>query len=248
VARESIVNTPHRGSFVLGDYELRVTQRCLAEDLHVGAQSPFEDIMNHEIVKALVKDRATVPAGGKTVGPEAGDMTLYRLGYGHDHRGVTWWDEAHRVVWLCAYHPAHRSGSEEDAFPFFDSLISDSRIMPTADDYERLFEERDEEFDDFVLSDAQEALAEARQTPGIEIQRLIGGRVGTGVVVEVVETLEEIFVAFKWEDVHEDELILIKMLAAFVPNSTWDQWRQARLPTRELDESAGETCFSYLKE
>jgi hypothetical protein len=117
--------------------------------------------------------------------------------------------------------------------------------MPTVDDYDRLFEERDKEFDDFVLTDAQEALAEARKNQGTEVKGRIGGKVGAGVVVEVVETLEEIFVAFKWEDI-EDHVVLTKLLAAFA-GSSWEEWQPAQHPTRDLDEEAGETCFSYVK-
>jgi hypothetical protein len=247
MGRESIVNTAHRGAFVLERYELRVTLRCLSEDLGIDTAPAFEQLMDYEIIKALVGDRASDPASGKTVGPEAGKKTLYRLGYGNDHRGATWWDEAQGVVWLCAYHGKHRSGSAEDSFPYFEGLIRDGRMMPTADDYARLFEERDEEFNDFVFSDAQALLSEARENQGVEVQGIVGGQIGAGVVVEVVETAEEVFVAFRWRDI-TDQSFLIKLLAAFAPDSTWEQWRQAQLPTRQLNEAGGETCFSYVKD
>ena len=247
MARASIVNTAHRGSYVLEDYELRITQRCLSEDLGEDPKISFDDLRGHEIVKALVKDRATDPAAGKTVGPAAGAKTLFRLGYADHHRGATWWDATNRVVWLCAYHGGHRSGESDDSFPYFDELIEAGRIMPTEVDYERLFEDRDEEFDDFVLADAQELLSEARARPGDEIQGIVGGHVGAGVLVDVVDTEEEIFVVFHWRDI-SDQNVLFKLLAAFVPDSTWEQWRQSRFPRRDLDAEAGEVCFSYVKD
>jgi hypothetical protein len=167
----------------------------MEEDLHVSEDTAFADLLKREIVKALVKDRATDPEGGKTVGPQAGDKTLYRLGYGDDHRGATWFDRKHNVVWLCAYS-LHRSGDPNDAFPYFDELIAAQRIRPQEDDYEALFLERDERFADLVYGDAQTLLAEARRNPGEERSGIVGGgrqwvsgldRFGEGDICRVVD-------------------------------------------------------------
>ena len=137
---EPLLNTAHRGSFFLPEWELRITRRCLSEDLGVSPEEPIGALLDHPIVKALVKDRANDPDGGKSVGPEAGDRTLRRLGYGHDHRGATWWDGAERVVWLCAYHGGHRSGEPDDPFKrHFPDLIAAGRALPETSDYEALF-------------------------------------------------------------------------------------------------------------
>jgi hypothetical protein len=81
--------------------------------------------------------RETTPVGAKTVGPAAGDRSLHHLGIGNDHRGVTWWDAAAQVVWLCAYG-LHRSGEPDDAFHYFDQLLDSGSIYPTPADYEWL--------------------------------------------------------------------------------------------------------------
>src|SRR5438876_12239066 len=98
----------HRGSFFHDNYALRLTRRCLEEDLGHDARTEFAEIRDHPIIKAFIKDRATDPDGGKPVGPNAGELTLRRIGYGDDHRGVTWWDAEQATVWLCAYHGKHR--------------------------------------------------------------------------------------------------------------------------------------------
>jgi hypothetical protein len=77
---ESHINVAVRGSYFLESYELRITARCLEEDFGVSAVAPIGDLLDQPIVKALIKDRATNPDAGKTVGPEAGEDTIRRLG------------------------------------------------------------------------------------------------------------------------------------------------------------------------
>jgi hypothetical protein len=212
----------------------------------VSGSTEFSDLLAREIVKAFVSDRAADPDGGRTVGPDAGANTLRRLGYGDDHRGATWWDQVERVVWLCAYHGRHRSGEADDPFKkHFPDLIAAGRMKPTAEDYEALFEERDEQFVDFVQADAQALLATAREDLGSEKQALVGGEATVGCLVDVVETLEETYVAFKLGDITYERIVLL--LNAFHPASA-DEWRQTdRLPHRPVNEAEGEVCFSYLK-
>lgn len=242
-APESLLNQPHRGSFFYGDWELRITERCLLEDLEVDSGTPFGDLLSREIVKAFVGDRASTPEGGKTVGPPAGEKTLYRLGYGDDHRGATWYDPVDKVVWLCAYHGRHRSGAVNDAFPYFDELIQQGRIKPTEEDYVRLFQERDERFVDLVRVDAQALLKTARQSPGEELSGVVGGEATVGVLVEIVETLSETYVAFLVDEVTYERFVLL--LEAFYPGSTFFDWEEVRsLPTRELRD--GEFCYRIL--
>src|SRR5689334_21297157 len=132
-----------RGSFIcdLG-HELRVTCRCLRDDLGIEPPAAFADLVDVEIVKALISKRAEHVGEGKTVGPRAGGATLYRLGRGDDHRGATWADLPNSVVWLCAYG-FHRSGTEDDAFKKFRRLMEAGQMYPTVEDYEWLNEDRD---------------------------------------------------------------------------------------------------------
>jgi len=85
-----------RGSCICEAHELRITQRCLVEDLGYDAMSTFADASSHPIVRAFENQRSGNPIGTKTVGPAAGERTLYRIGYGHNHRGATWYDPPNR--------------------------------------------------------------------------------------------------------------------------------------------------------
>jgi len=243
---ESHINTAVRGSYLLAEYELRITARCLEEDLGAVRDAPIGDLVDHPIVKALVKDRATDPDAGKTIGPGAGDDTIRRLGFGHDHRGATWWDRTEKVVWLCAYHGTHRSGAADDPFKkHFRELIAAKRMKPTAADYEALFAERDERFVDLVQGDAQALLAEARREPGAEKRAVVGGEANVGCLVEVVETLDETYVAFFVEEVTYERFVIL--LNAFYV-SRFEEWEPVKeMPHRPIDERSGEVCYRYLR-
>jgi hypothetical protein len=197
------------------------------------------------MVQAFDSQRAANPVGAKTVGPFAGQKTVYHLGRGHDHRGATWHDAIDKVVWLCAYR-RHRSGEADDAFPYFHSLIAAGRIYPTEEDYELLIQQRSERFVDTLYDDAQALLARARANPGAEEVGVLGGEEATGVLVEVVETLEETYVAFSVS--HMDDARLVLILEAFYPDAAFSNWEfVAQFPARPLRENDGEICCRILR-
>jgi hypothetical protein len=232
----------HRGSCLCEDYELRITERCLSNDLNLERTTEFSAATAHPIVQAFETQRSTNPRGGKTVGPAAGEHTIYRLGHGNDHRGATWFDEHNRVIWLCAYR-LHRSGEVDDAFPYFHELIRSGNIWPREDDYEALFLDRDRRFVETLPQDAQMLLARARFNPGLEQTGVVGGEETTGVLVEVVETLEETYVVFSLAQKDYTRIVLI--LEAFYPNHTFNDWELvAALPTRTLRQN--EACYRIL--
>ena len=227
----------------------RITGRCQTEDLGLTSDAKFEDIADQPILRAFVKDRATEPDGGKVVGTAAGLKTLRRLGHQDNHRGVTWWDREHDVVWLCAYHGNHRSGEDDDSFPFFKRLIAAGRIYPTADDFERLFEDEDTYFITFIADDVQFVLKTARENPKTEIPAVLGGSIDVEVVVVVVETLEETYIEFTANQLlGEQSSTLMVILQAFYPGVSWDSWESVgQLPTRAKP-GRGKLCFRYLHE
>lgn len=226
--------------------ELRITARCLAEDLGLATETPFEDCARVPIVRAFENQRCDGPTGTKTVGPAAGDRTIYRLAMGHRHRGATWFDVAHDVVWLCGYR-LHESGDAEDAFPYFHELIEGRRILPTVDDYERLFRDRASRFASTVATDAQSLLAAARTNPGVEQRGLVGGEQHLGAVVEVVETLEETYVAFSLVGLNSTRIIML--LAAFFPDAEFSDWDPVdALPTRPLQTEDAEIGYRILND
>ncbi|MEJ7786477.1 MAG: hypothetical protein WKF96_16870 [Solirubrobacteraceae bacterium] len=195
-------------------------------------------------MRALRNERHTVVYGTTTVGPAAGDDTFWVLRQGSNHRGATWFDSTESVVWLCAYG-RHRSGQPDDAFQHFAALIRDGTIRPTETDHQALAEDRAERFADVVVEEAQELLAAARAHPGTEERRVIGTTQPVGLVVHIVETLEETFVAVYGDATMPAQLQLL--LVALYPERAFDDWRwEQRLPTRELNLARGEICLSIL--
>ena len=118
---------PYGRSFLCPRWELRITHRCVVDDLQFEAGAGFDEALRHPIVEAFAKKRLTNTGEGKTVDPEAGAETLYHLGSGDRHRGATWWDAENKVVWLCGYG-RHESGAVDDAFQLFKQLFDEGPI------------------------------------------------------------------------------------------------------------------------
>ena len=243
------MNTPalrwHRGSCICDRYDLRITQRCLVSDLGFDSSITFADARAHPIVHTFESQRAADPIAARTVGPADGDLTVYRLGHGHDHRGATWHDQVERVVWLCAY-ALHRSGEDDDAFPYFHGLIRAGTLLPTEEDYAALFDDRGRRFADTLYKDAQQLLARARSDPGVEQIGVLGGEEATAVVVDIVDTLEETYVAFSVAGIDTSRLVMI--LGAFDVEAAFSAWELVdMLPTRPLRVDDGEICYRILR-
>lgn len=235
------------GSLLCEAYELRITRRCIKHDLSRDPESSFADLSNLEIVKALVTKRSDGPTDTRQVAPLTSGRTVYRLAVGHRHRGATWHDETHDVVWLLAYHP-HEFEDQGDAFPYFKGLDAKGELLPTESDYTQLFVERAKRFALTVPQQAQDLLGRARLDHGREHRAVLGGEVGAGVEVtlEVIEggAFEDVYVAMKPPPNREAVPIVT---AAFFPNATADQieWSD-QFPSRHLE--ADEICFRHLLE
>lgn len=208
--------------------------------------TPFAEVSKHEVVRALEKQRCADPLGTKSVGPEAGKYTIYRLAYGDLHRGATWFHKAENVVWLCAYG-LHKSGDPDDAFPYFHELIGEKRMLPTTDDYEGLFTDRGNRFAATVGGDARQLLAEACSDPGVEHQGLVGGEQTAGVLAVIVDTLKETYVCLSLARIDTTKILVI--LAAFFPDNEFSDWELVdKLPTRMVRTADGEICYRIFHE
>ena len=215
----------------------------MVDDLGQAADADFLALERFAIVKALRNQRSGSVVGTDTVGPAAGDQTLWVLRYTENHRGATWFDAAVDVVWLCAY-ARHRSGAADDAFQRFPVLIRDGRMLPTPADYEALADDRAERFAAVVGLEAPELLADARAHAGVEVRGVIGTTQPLGLVVHLVETMEETYVAvFGDTDIAQLQLLLV----ALYPDHGFTEWRgEPRLPTRELNLARSEFCLSIV--
>jgi len=239
-----MVNISFGSAYLCADYELRVTRRCLDEDLQSPTTAPFDDLKKHEIIKALIKRRRETPDDTKKVSPLPGGLDIYRLAYGSRHRGATWYDEDNRVIWLVAY-AQHEFEGGGDAFPYFKDLHTEGRLLPTETDYQALFADRASRFAGVARHDAGLLLEAARANPGTEQRGFVGGEVGVGVAVEIVETLTETYLAVKIRGLDTEALPIL--LAAFFPEYDFADIESTReLPTRSLD--SDELGFRALSE
>lgn len=219
------------GRFLVGpNRELRITERCLTEDLRRGPDAHLEDIQNHEIIRALVRERRDKDIGRPLTGLTT-QLPVGVLAHGHDHRGATWFDEQHGVVWLMAYR-LHRSGQPDDFFPLVQELDAQDQLFPTETDYERLELDRADRFVKSVLIESQQLLKAGRATPEVEVSRELGGAYAVAVTVEVADDLESITVAFDLRTLRIPEHKLA-ILAALVPAGGWVE--VDRMPSRALE-------------
>ena len=127
---DSLVGRAVAGAYICKGWELRVTARCLDEDLNADEATNFESIQGLEIIKAFVKDRATETIASKQIRPLSSGQEVWRLGYGHDHRGATFYDEDEGVIWLVAYG-RHRSGATDDFSHIARSLTRTGGCCPS---------------------------------------------------------------------------------------------------------------------
>lgn len=233
-----------RGFLCPNGHELRITRRCLEDDLGENPDDcEFESMSRaHPIVRAFRNRRAESTGSGDTVGPAAGEMTVYTLRHSHHHRGATWFDAESKVVWLLATGN-HRSGQPGDAFEHFQDLRERDELYPDAADLEDLLSDRSEEFVQRAKLSIPQILAEAQAESGVEVQIEIGSE-PVSCVVHVVELAEERFFSVSG-NVGLAGLAILKAL--FAPDSDYEEWRsEPRLPTRELDYSSAEMCFSIF--
>ncbi len=235
-----LVGKNHFGARICEGWELRVTARCLAEDLGKQADSNFEDLLGIDIVKALVKDRSDKTTDRNQINPLTCGVPVWVLSRGHDHRGATFFDEEERVVWLLA-SGHHRSGADTDAFRHFKALDAAQNLLPAAGDYERMFDERGMRFVDALVIEAPLILKEARESKE-ELKVLLGGDFGARVAIEIEDPVEATTLGLMAEYLDWDHVTIV--LSAFHAEGTWETVE--RMPSRELQE--GEVAFIHVHE
>lgn len=187
--------------------QFRLTRRAL-EDLGLSvddyAGRPATDFVDaHDVVRVFVERRSRDPKGQEWTNLPVTSAPAYNLHHGR-FRGLTWHDESSDVVWLLGVG-WHETGSLDDAYEVLKARDQAGTLMPNEQDYLDL-EMSLAEAQLFVVQVSEQAPAlvdDARLTPGVEVRGVIAGRLGVGVVVEVVviagedESLEEIWVGFE---------------------------------------------------
>ena len=229
------------GGRICDGWELRITARCLEEDLNADPAGDFSDL-SHNMVKALVRERSSSPTALAEVTGLRSGHTVHKLAHGEDLRGGTWFNDEYDVVWLLAAG-WHRNKAADDFYPYCQSLDAARRLFPTKSDYERMLRDRANWFAAAVRVEAPLVLLEARRNPGTEIQHTIGGEFGARIAVEVDDDVELIALAFDGNCLTHYQKV-VAVLAAIDPGGEWVSTTQ--LPGREL--TAGEIGFELIRE
>jgi hypothetical protein len=170
---------------------LRVTRRCLAEDLRLDADKYLSrDARAYcaevEMLRTFVGKREGAPDFGeviKGVSP-AGKVKSLHIGRG---RAATIWDPEHDVVWLLAYSETHATHEKRDVYQYFMSLDARDELLPTDADYEELDVLAEAFLLDGLVEDAKGIYLDARADPGVEFNASYGVHEALVVIDLVVE-------------------------------------------------------------
>lgn len=217
-------------SLVLPDRELRITRRCLVEDLGAAEDATLEAISDLPIVRAFLRERRTKIEGTRRIEPLRSGREVWVLTQGQRDRGGTWFERDRNVIWLVA-SGHHESGSPDDFYPFCKALDKNGRLAPSKSDYESLFIDQDARFAARILIEAPILRKNAREAGG-EVSAQIGGQFGVAVAIEVADDLQEMTVAFDLRSLGVAQYIPA-ILAALEADGEWE--RADRMPSRALE-------------
>jgi hypothetical protein len=221
---ESVAQEPDPKS-----YELAATERCIRRDLDLLAEAVAEEPEmqgeRHPLLKAFYSRRAQSPVGQETIEGLQANIVAYSLHAGR-WRGLTWHDEDLAIVWLLAGH-YHRSGERDDSYPHFRGLAK-HQLLPTEEDYERVFDREAHAFAQTVVDDVAAIAEQARAQPG----EIVSGRVASRIAVRAVEQDGSLQVAVKMQLYPGDEQVpaewLMTVLAAFFPDAPFEDFLWGR--------------------
>jgi hypothetical protein len=192
-----VVLTEYKPSDEWDAYCLRVTGRCLRDDLLEGANPPppTEELV-HELAQVFVEKRSQHPKGQETIHPLTRMNEVYTLHAGR-WRGATWHDEVENVVWLLA-GAIHRSGERDDLYPSVRGLDDSDQLRPTTRDYELMFEARDRAFFDVAYDQAAQLRRRADALSPREVSDVLGGRIPVSLALEDLEGTPLLTLAISW--------------------------------------------------
>lgn len=172
---------------------LRVTRRCLEDDLKVDPDLYERDARHycheHDALKTFVVRREGAPNTGEPISDvgKTGSVLSLHVGTG---RAATIFDEETDVCWLLAWSATHATGEKRDAYKHFMRLDGRGELMPTAEDYEAIDTEAISYISD-GLADACSALYDdARSNSGVEMAATFDNR-GALILVDLIVVEED---------------------------------------------------------
>jgi hypothetical protein len=203
---------------------LRVTKRCLAEDLGLSddaSKLSIEELAEKSpVVASFVNKRGQNPDGVERVQPLTSRVVVHTLHAGED-RGATWYDRKAGTVWLLAAR-FHRSGQRDDAYPYFKGLDAGGRLLPTREDYEALVEAQTLDFAGRLHKEIPPLREQAIAEPGLIVGAVLGGRVAVRIVYDEGDAMLTVAISQRLfpGDTHVPPGYQLAIAAGFLPHTT----------------------------
>jgi hypothetical protein len=219
-------------------HALRVTTRCIREDLDENPDVGVVELAaTHAVVRRFFEVRARHPAGTDRVHSIRGDVEVYALRHPATV-GATWHDITAHVVWLLAL--AHEGA---DPYDYFASLHRRRQLMPSAEDYEHLINDRIRAIAPAIIVELRALLSAATDANGDE--RAFVLRDGT--VARLVVRCEGDEITDLWMALVPLRATPLRpghLLGALLLDASEEDWRPVRrLPHRRLE--AKERAFRF---
>lgn len=169
---------------------LRVTKRCLTDDLGFSADSvdlTIDELASaNEVVTAFRDRRADVgSAGQEPIRSLLPEIVAFSLHVGR-RRGATWHHREAGVIWLLAVG-YHREGHVDDAYAYFERLKAAGRLLPDRDDMLAYARSQAPTLARSLLNDVPRLVANARDQPGVIHSGTIGVRIRVRAVYDDAE-------------------------------------------------------------
>ena len=167
-------------------YELRLTEYALEDltlDPALGRLPADAYADQHAVVEGFVTLRGQHPTGQETTTLPLTRAIVYNLHVGR-HRGLTWHDRRHGVVWLLGVG-WHEQGARDDAYEVLKDRDPADRLFPTSADYRNLAPSSARFAYDLQRS-AKATVQRALEEPGRELTTMIGGVLRVSVLAECV--------------------------------------------------------------
>ncbi|MGI8609759.1 MAG: hypothetical protein ACR2MY_11110 [Candidatus Dormibacteria bacterium] len=181
------------------DREVRVTIRCLIEDLGTAVPPLAEPIsaVDQPLMDEARRVAPTAPQGQKRI-LSIGHPPVYRLRHSNQ-RAATWLDRDAGILWVLAI-ARREDDSDEDAFAHFSRLHADGRLLPTDDDRARIEFEQGHRLFTRIRSDLVVVLARTREHREDEIRVDLAGFLSVRVYSALDGKLEELWMAVSTRD------------------------------------------------
>jgi hypothetical protein len=169
-----------------GEPILRVTRRCLVEDLGFPAESldlPIDDLARADkVIAAFLERRSGGVPGQEPIQSLLPGIVAFSLHVGR-YRGATWEHRQAGIVWLVAVG-YHTEGHADDAYERFAGLRDAGRLLPDREDMLAFVRSQAPTLARSLLEDAPGLVDVARQQPREIQEGVIGGRIRVRLVYE----------------------------------------------------------------